>query len=294
MQELSDRRHIEDATLTKAVETLFRKLIRFLVGRISLIKLQEMIRTIFIEEAENQLRRESPEKNVSLTKLALMSGLDTRTITKIRNGSGYRRPFHNSGNFLSDLTPGALILDVWNSKPPYFDPTSGRPRSLDVAGGEVSFEALFSDSIKGRGVTANSLLRRLVESGSVQVDAQNQKVSISRLTYLATDSADDIGAMEMGFGAIGSLIDTVLENLSNAATNKDRLFQRGAWTFRLSTSREPEARAELSRLLEETDNRAREILTKYEERGPGPDQLTAGVGYYYFREAGGSELKSVA
>ena len=32
------------AVLTRAVENLFRKMIRFLVGRLSLVKLQEMIR----------------------------------------------------------------------------------------------------------------------------------------------------------------------------------------------------------------------------------------------------------
>ena len=82
-----DQRYEEASTLTRAVENLLRKLICFLVGRISLVKLQEIIRYVFIEEIENKLKRERPTKNVPLTQLALLSGLDTRTLTKIRNSA---------------------------------------------------------------------------------------------------------------------------------------------------------------------------------------------------------------
>jgi hypothetical protein len=282
--------HLKDvATLTKAVENVFRKLIRFLVGKISLVKLQEMVRTIFIEEAEDKFRKRHPNRNVSLTKLALVSGLDTRTIIKIRNSSSYRKPFHRRGTFLSDFTPGASILDTWNSKEPYIDSETGSPITLDVSGTTLSFESLFADSVKSRGVTANSLLRRLVESGSVSLDQSSQKVSLTKLTYLPVETTDRIGAIEMGFGAIGSLLDTVLYNLSGSTSVEDRLFQRGTWTFRLSEQRKPKARTELRILLEETDDRARDILQKYEEPAPGPHQLAAGVGYYYFEEGGAQD-----
>ena len=59
----------EAAILTLAVENVFRKLIRFLVGRISLVRLQEMIRYVYVEEAEKNLRAENPGKNVPMTKL---------------------------------------------------------------------------------------------------------------------------------------------------------------------------------------------------------------------------------
>ena len=51
------------AILTRAVENVFRKLIRILVGKISLKKLQEMIQVIFVEEAEAMLKLEKPGKN---------------------------------------------------------------------------------------------------------------------------------------------------------------------------------------------------------------------------------------
>ena len=78
------QRYQEAAMLTRAVENVFRKLIRFLVGRISLVRLQEMIRYIYVEEAEKNLRAENPGKNVPMTRLALVTGLDTRTLVQIR------------------------------------------------------------------------------------------------------------------------------------------------------------------------------------------------------------------
>jgi len=48
------------AILTHAVEIVFRKLIRMLIGKISLKKLQEMIQIIFVEEAEAKLKLENP------------------------------------------------------------------------------------------------------------------------------------------------------------------------------------------------------------------------------------------
>ena len=59
----SQDENLQDAAiLTRDVENVFRKLIRFLVGRISLVKLLEMIRFIYVEEAEDNIRAENPVK----------------------------------------------------------------------------------------------------------------------------------------------------------------------------------------------------------------------------------------
>ena len=66
--------HLQDAAiLTRAVENVLRKLIRFLIGRISLVKLQEMIRFIYVEKAERKLKKERPDRNIPLTRLAILT-----------------------------------------------------------------------------------------------------------------------------------------------------------------------------------------------------------------------------
>ena len=277
-------RNNETVVLTKAVENLFRKLLRFLAGRISLVKLQEMIRYIFVEETENKLRRENPTKNVSLSQLALLSGLDTRTLTKIRNNQKYRQPFYKEANFLKEFVPGASILDAWMSNTLYLDEKTGKPKDLNISGDPPSFESLFLDSAQSRGVTYQSLLGRLIESGAVSLNDNEDKVSLMSNSYLPSDSKDKLGAIEVGFSALGNLTDTVTKNICASETDGERLFQRGAWTYRLQREDQSALRNELNQLLDETDQSARAIIEKYEDKNAYAGQLTAGVSLFYFEE----------
>lgn len=277
--------HLQDAAiLTKAVENVFRKLIRFLVGRISLVKLQEMIRFIFVEEAEDKIKKESPNKNVPLTKLALLSGIDTRTLIKVRNSVGYRQPLYQESNFLNEFTPGATILDAWSSRAPYIEVESGEAKSLKITGSKGSFEALFSECIRGRGVTYKSLLHRLIESGSVSIDKKLGTVRLLKKAYLPVDPSDQLGSIQMGFSAIGNMLDTVIHNVESLETGKEKLFQQGAWTYRLSPRNRAEIRNDLRHLLDETDRKAREIICKYEENQMYSKCITSGVSLFYFEE----------
>ncbi|MEE8495449.1 MAG: hypothetical protein V3S21_03140 [Xanthomonadales bacterium] len=277
--------HLQDAAiLTRAVENVFRKLIRFLVGRISLVKLQEMIRFIFIEEAENKIKKESPNKNVPLTKLALLSGIDTRTLIKVRNSVGYRQPLYKESNFLKEFTPGAAILDVWSSRPPYIEVDSGKIKSLKISGSEGSFESLFSECIRGRGITYKSLLHRLIESGSVSINKKLGTVSLLKKAYLPVDPSDQLGSIQMGFSAIGNMLDTVIHNVESLETGRGKLFQQGVWTYRLLPRNRPKIRSDLRQLLDETDKKAREIICKYEENKVYAECITSGVSLFYFEE----------
>ena len=105
----------EAAVLTRAIEGVFRKLIRILIGRISLKKLQEMIQIIFVEEAEEKLRQEVQGRNVPMSTLAVVTGFDTRTLAKIKSRKSYSKPLHEENRFLSGITPECSILDIWES-----------------------------------------------------------------------------------------------------------------------------------------------------------------------------------
>lgn len=276
-------RHQEAVILTSAMESILRKLAKFLVGRISLVKLQEILKLVFVEEIENKIQRENPSKSVSLTQMALLSGLDTRTLTKIRNEKKYRQPLHKENTFLEDFIPGASILDSWCSKSPYVDKSTGEPKELHVTG-DVSFESLFNDSTKSRGITYKSLLKRLVESDSVSIDKKKNKVKLVSNSYLPSDSDDNQGAIEMGFSAIGNLIDTVTRNINSFESGIERFYQRGAWTYRLSAENKTKLRQQLKKLLETTDSKARTIIEHHENKHSFPDNMTAGISLFYFEE----------
>lgn len=274
----------EIAVLTRSVENVLRKLIRFLVGRISLVKLQEMIRFIYVEEAEDRLKIENPRKSVPLTKLAVLTGLDTRALTGTRNSPSYRRPLYKESSFLKEFTPAAAILDSWGSDPRFVDKSTGRPRVLSVTGKTDSFEELFSHTIKARGVTPQSLLERLADSGAVRIDGESGTVELLKQSYLPTHSTDQLGAFEMGYAAAANLIQTIDHNFETPEDDAYKFFQRGAWTYRLSEARKPELRKELAALLGKVEQDGRAILRKFDDEYSTPTQLTAGFSLFYFED----------
>ena len=121
----------EAAILTRAVENVFRKLIRLLIGRMSLTKLQEMIRIIFVEEAEANLRAEKLGENVSLSRLGIVTGLDTRTLKKIRRTIAQSSELE-SQYFLHNFNSLLRVYDLWMNDERYFDHAANQPRTLQI------------------------------------------------------------------------------------------------------------------------------------------------------------------
>lgn len=272
------------AILTRAVEIVFRKLIRLLIGKISLKKLQEMIQVIFVEEAEANLRQEAPGKNVALSTLAVVTGFDTRTLTKIKAKDSYLKPFHEEKRFLSEITPECSVLDVWESSTKYSDQTSGKPKILAIKGPETSFETLISDSNSTRGVTVTSFLNRLEASNSIVVDKANNQVRMIDKRYTPFESEGQTESVRIGMAAVGNLVDTITHNLKVSPQNGAPFYQQGCWTNRLDKNDGNRLRGLIKKFLLEMDERARKILKPFEQDIASGDQVTAGVSMFYFEE----------
>lgn len=272
------------AILTLAVENVFRKLIRLLLGKISLKKLQEMIQVIFVEEAEEKLRRETPGKNVPLSTLAVVTGFDTRTITKIKSKDNYLKPFHEEQRFLSEITPECSVLDVWESSSKYKDSKSGKPKVLPIKGATPSFESLISDSNSTRGVTVKSFLQRLEASKSIVLNKTSKTVQMIDKRYTPFGSEDQTEHAKIGMAAVGNLVDTIAHNLQTQPEDGESFYQRGCWTNRLNKTDIRELRGLIKKFLLKTDERARKIIKPFEQGFASKDQVTAGISFFYFEE----------
>lgn len=272
------------AILTLAVENVFRKLIRLLLGKISLKKLQEMIQVIFVEEAEAKLKKETPGKNVSLSTLAVVTGFDTRTITKIKSRDSYLKPFHEETRFLSEITPECSVLDVWESSSEYLDPKTGKPKILPMKGADPSFESLIGEASSTRGVTVKSFLQRLEASNSIVFDKTNNTVRMIDKRYTPFGSEDQTENAKIGMAAVGNLVDTIAHNLTTQPDNGDLFYQCGCWTNRLNRSDVVKLRAVIGKFLMKTDERARKIIKPFEQDSASSDQVTAGISIFYFEE----------
>ena len=267
--------------LTKSVEIVFRKLIRFLVGKISLVKLQEMVRFIYVEEAENRLKMESPSSNVALTKLALLTGLDTRTLTRTRNSASYRLPFCEKSAFLREASPAAAVVDAWGSKFEFLDPETNEPKKLNLKGGEDSFEQLVAKTIKSRGITHQSILNRLIANEAVIL--KGETVELVKLTYFPMRSREQLGAFEVGYTAVANLIDTIVHNFE-ADSNGNKFFQRGVWTTRLSSHCRHELQNALNTILRKAEYDGSQALLDVEDGFESSDHMTAGISLFYFED----------
>jgi len=278
------------AILTIAVENVFRKLVRLLIGKMSLKKLQEMIQVIFIEEAEAKLQREKPGRNVALSTLAVVTGFDTRTLTRIKSQKSYLKPFHEEKRFLREITPECSVLDIWESSEAYTDPKTSKPRVLALAGPKPSFESLIHDANSTRGVTVKSFLQRLEASKSIVVDKTNDTVRMIDKRYTPFGSEIQTENARIGMAAVGNLVDTIAHNLTAPADNGESFYQRGCWTNRLDRKDCRRLREVIKKFLVETDEKAREILKPFEQPMTSNDQVTAGVSLFYFEEESATRL----
>ncbi len=271
------------AILTRAVENVFRKLIRMLIGKMSLKKLQEMIALLFVEEAEAKLQQESPGKNVALGDIALQTGVDTRTIKKIRTYIAVSNPIHLDDVFLDGFMPLFKVFDLWMNDEKFFDKKTGKPKALKIEGQGTTFSELVKMAIQSRGLTAQAVLKRLKEIEVVAEDATTGTVVLKQEDNVFI-SKDDLDLLDVGFTAIGNLISTISHNIQNNLNEDAKYFQRGSWDYHFDAEKMDHVRNEIHRYLRREDRKSRDLIAKLAETDAKKGQLTAGISMFYFEE----------
>ena len=282
MSEIRDAQLQEVAILTRAVENVFRKLIRFLVGRISLVKLQEMISYIFIQESEKKLAIEFSGKAIPLTNMALLTGLDTRTIMNLRE-----KIADSEGKFqqilLKDLTPESAIVEAWSRKVKSISGQESRKyRTLSYDNENNEFESLVRSTISKRGVTSQSLIQTLLATNSISQDKHLKTITLLVDHYSPYLSNDETNMVNAAFSAVSNLISTIEFNVN--ASVEDRIFQRQVWTFRLSPAKLEDFRSCMRTMLMRMEQDAKDEVEEWEENQFSDDLLSAGIGIYYFED----------
>jgi len=271
------------AILTRAVEKVFRKLIRMLIGKMSLKKLQEMIQIIFVEEAEEKLKLEAPGKSVALGDIALQTGVDTRTIKKIRTYIAISNPIYQDGTFLDGFMPLFKVFDLWMNDERYYDAGTGKPRKLRIEGEGATFSELVKTAIQSRGLTTQAVLKRLKEIDVVDVDT-NLGTVVLRQEDNVFISKNDLDLLDVGFTAIGNLASTISHNIQNNLDEGAKYFQRGSWNYQFDPGKMDEVRKVIHKYLRETDTKSRDLITSLAETQSRKGQFTAGISMFYFEE----------
>lgn len=274
--------HLREVTVvTRAVESVFRKLIRMLIGRMSLKKLLNLVQVIFVEETEARLKAEAPGKNVALADLALLTGIDTRTIKKTREQIDLEFYTQQEGAYLDEFMPMFKVFDLWMNDERFYDVKRRTPRVLKFEGEGATFSQLVKTALQSRGLTTQLVLKRLLETGVVSVDGEENSVRLTREDNIFI-SNDELDSLEVGFEAIGKLADTVGHNIRNLRNDDAKYFQRGCWNYQFSPEKMAQIRQTIRRFLRETDQKSRDLLTSLAEPDIRKGQLTAGISMFYF------------
>ena len=273
----------EAAILTRAVENVFRKLIRLLIGRMSLTRLQEIIRIIFVEEATAKLELEDLGGTVSLSRLGLLTGLDTRTLKKIRRTVAEKSLLTKDEELLDGFNPLLRVIDLWMSDERFFDFNRSRPKGLKIDSEAESngFSDLIKDSMPARGITVRAFLQRLKQSGMVHEDTKNNKIELLTKERIFV-SKDEMEMIEIGMEATSNLLGTITRNIGSWRNADLNFFQRGFWNYQFDREKMQEIRKIIHSFLLETDKKGRELITSLAEPEMNKGQVTAGVGMFYF------------
>jgi hypothetical protein len=88
--------------------------------------------------------------------------------------------------------------------------------------------------------------------------------------------------MNSGLQALTNLSGSIVHNVS--APRDQRLIQRELWTYRLDPLRRPEFPDIVRNFLLDLGSRAETVMSPLESEIESGDQLTAGLGFYYFEE----------
>lgn len=284
MATMSDPALRDVSIVIRAFEQVLRKLIRLFIGKISLRKIQEMVELIFVEEAEDKLKRENPSDNVALADLAILADVDTRSIKRIRSHIALSTPLHKDASFMNELIPEVSVLDVWESSEKYTDKQTGKPKTLQITGPGATFESLINEATSTNGVAVSSYLKRLTESMSIKILPGGNEVQLTETQYTSFALTDQSTSLKIGLAVVANLLDTITHNLLAPAQGDGAFYQRGCWTTRLSKTDREKLREMTKRFLSKSDKKARELIRPYEKEKACTEQITAGISMFYFEE----------
>ena len=101
-------------SITHFLSQIFRKVVRLVIGTVSLPALYDILKTIYVEEAQKKLDRDGGKPTKSA--IALMTGLDTRVVSSLMDQ-------HLQGTIEGQsVNPEHALIDMWTSDPFFLDP----------------------------------------------------------------------------------------------------------------------------------------------------------------------------
>jgi len=260
-------------SITHFLSRVFRKVVRLVIGSVSLPALIEILKAIYVEEAEKKLIREGSKPTKSA--IALMTGLDTRVVSML-SSQNLDQTIQSQ-----NVNPENALIDMWSSDPFFQDPETGKPAALPISGRGRTFQTLVLRSI-GRNITVKTVIGRLEASENIRV-TQGDVEAVELLSGLYSPvSTDRAKQTEVGLIEASRVLSAVIHNMSSDP--EIRVPQQGRWTYRLAPERYKDFRKRVRALLGKQIKEGESLLEEFEEPTKRPGQMTVGIGWYQWRD----------
>jgi hypothetical protein len=260
---------VENNSIYQILPTVFRKIVRLIIGSVSFPVVADMLKSIFVEEAKRKLELGGSRPTKSA--LALVTGLDTRVVSALLKEKNQTTSVPTFAN------PENTLIDIWNSDESFQDPKTQAPAILPIEGRGRTFQSLVLRVI-GRNITVKTVLDRLLKGGTVRIiEGDIPRVELVSKFYNPI-SSDYAKSTEIGLLESSRVLSAVLHNIQS--DKEHRVPQQGRWTYRLNPENYRKFRTEVRKLLEKQIKEGDALLEKFEETQKQPDQLTVGIGWY--------------
>ena len=259
----------EATSITDAVRLVLRRIVRLLVGTVSFPALMEILKAIYIKEAERKLERSGSKPTKSA--LAMLTGLDTRVVSSVQKSQ-----------FDVSLEPRKIcaenaLLDMWSNDPFFQDDETGKPAILPVEGRGRTFQGLILRSV-GRNITVKTVIDRLLSSKNIRLHFGGIE-RVEMLLQFYSPISDDLAKMtDIAYLESSRVLSAAIHNMNSDP--EFRVPQQGRWTYRLAQEDYKAFRKEARELLQKQIKEGEVLLEKYEEIHKQPGQLTVGIGWY--------------
>ena len=259
----------DSASLTNAVGFVLRRIVRLIVGSVSFPALIEILKTLYVEEAEEKIVRAGAKPTKSA--IALATGLDTRVVSAVINKD------YDISLEPKNICAENALLDMWANDPFFSDPETNNPLILPIEGRGRSFQGLVLRAI-GRNITIKTVMDRLLSSGNIRTIFEGtEKVEMLSLFYSPITN-DRAKMTDIAFVESSRVLAAAIHNMSSDIDS--RVPQQGRWTYRLSPTRYNEFRKEARLLLQKQIKEGETLLENFEDSQKQPGQLTVGIGWY--------------
>ena len=257
--------------LLRALQTLLRPLVRGLVARgVTLPYLAEMLKTIYVDVASTDFRRQGAKQTQS--RISLLSGVHRKDVKRLRDAS----PTQVSATRVAPF--GARLVGIWAGVSEYLD-ENGRPRPLPYQGStpdELSFDSLVQSVSKD--VRSRSVLDEWLRLGIATQSADG----LIRLNVRAFVPHDDFDETAYFFGR--NVRDHIAAAIRNLLREGHPLLERAVFYDRLSPESvdrlETLARKLGEEALLEVNREALKLADQDENRDDAAMRMTFGVYFY--------------